>query len=514
MGDKASYPDVFNRFTGGLLTRVPLANLCGAGLSAASGAVAYSHGGPGFSLDDAVILGLYMAVILPVGGIVVRSASQAALGWMAEGRPPTHVEQRKTMLLPWVIAGTSMVGWAGGATIFGIRYALDYSAANTAVAVLDILLGGLTTCGLTYLLVEWSQRPVVALALAGEVPEHTTTPGVRAKLLLSWALGSDVFLLMIGLLYLARSKHQPPSEAAVWYIIAAGLIGGSLVFWVATRSLAAPLVELRRAVRRVQSGDLETRVAVNDAGELGLLQAGFNQMVAGLAERRRLQDLFGRHVGEDVAKRALEQGISLGGERRLASVVFVDIIGSSALARSRRPESVVELLNLFFGVVVRVTAAEGGWVNKFEGDGALCVFGAPGAMVDHAERALRATRTLRRELLALAASHPELDAGIGVSSGLVVAGNVGAEQRFEYTVIGTPVNRSARLADEAKHRLGRVLASEEAVTAAEEHRAGGEATGWLVAGEVSLRGQGDPVLVYEPASAAVGVARQVGLPSR
>ena len=135
----------------------------------------------------------------------------------------------------------------------------------------------------------------------------------------------------------------------------------------------------------------------------------------------------------------------------------------------------------FFGIVVEVVGERGGWVNKFEGDGALCVFGAP---VDHdaceascltAARELQAR--LRREL-------PQADAGIGVSAGTAVAGNVGAEQRFEYTVIGDPVNEAARLCDRAKGVPGRVLASEAIV-----RRAGGdEAARWQLEDEVLLRG--------------------------
>jgi adenylate cyclase len=273
------------------------------------------------------------------------------------------------------------------------------------------------------------------------------------------------------------------------------LIGGTAVLYVAARSLADPLRVLRRAVGRVQRGDLDVEVSVDDGGEVGLLQAGFNRMVAGLRERQQLEDLFGRHVGEDVARQAVEQGVRLGGERREVSVLFVDVIGSTGLAQRQSPDHVVGLLNQFFETVVTAVDAEGGWVNKFEGDGALCVFGAPVALPDHAVRALRAARTIRRELLALAAASPDLDAGIGVSAGTVVAGNVGTEQRYEYTVIGDPVNEAARLTDQAKQRLGRVLASEEAIA-----RASGEARSWAVADEVLLRGRQHPTLVYEPAA--------------
>jgi adenylate cyclase len=125
------------------------------------------------------------------------------------------------------------------------------------------------------------------------------------------------------------------------------------------------------------------------------------------------------------------------------------------------------------------------------------VFGAPMAQDDHATRALRAARTIRREILALSATEAGVDAAVGVSSGTVVAGNVGAEQRYEYTVIGDPVNEAARLTDEAKHRLGRVLASDEAVA-----RSDGEARSWTVADELQLRGRSEPTLVYEPAPSA------------
>jgi adenylate cyclase len=171
----------------------------------------------------------------------------------------------------------------------------------------------------------------------------------------------------------------------------------------------------------------------------------------------------------------------------------VDLVGSTKLAATRAPEDVVALLNDVFEAVVRVASEEGGWVNKFEGDAALCVFGAPAHDEEHAAHALRSARRLREELGRLAERHPGLDAGIGVSSGAAVAGNVGAEQRFEYTVIGDPVNEAARLTEEAKARPARVLASGEAV-----ERAGDEAAHWRAAATLELRGRPDPTLAWEP----------------
>jgi adenylate cyclase len=247
----------------------------------------------------------------------------------------------------------------------------------------------------------------------------------------------------------------------------------------------------------VTAGDLDVSVDVVDASEVGLIQAGFNHMMMGLRERVRLRDLFGRHVGEDVARQALERGVELGGELREASAVFIDLVGSTALAATRSPTEVVIMLNDLFHVVVQAAEAEGGLVNKFEGDAALCIFGAPVTSPNHAAGALRAARALRHEIVELQKKHPELDAGIGVSTGTMLAGNVGAERRYEYTVIGDPVNEAARLTEQAKKREARVLASEAAVRAS-----GDEAARWREVDVIELRGRSQPTRVFEPAQSA------------
>jgi adenylate cyclase len=189
-----------------------------------------------------------------------------------------------------------------------------------------------------------------------------------------------------------------------------------------------------------------------------------------------------------VARRALDEGVRLRGERRQASALFVDVINSTGVAARSAPEDVVVMLNRFFAEVVRAVDAEEGWVNKFEGDGALCVWGAPVRQDDHAARALRAARRLRAALADAA-----LDAAIGVSSGEVVAGNVGTEERYEYTVIGDPVNEAARLTEAAKERPERVLASGAAVQSAGE-----EAEHWHPIAKLRLRGRDAVTEAFAP----------------
>jgi adenylate cyclase len=158
---------------------------------------------------------------------------------------------------------------------------------------------------------------------------------------------------------------------------------------------------------------------------------------------------------------------------------------------SRDPAEVVSLLNAFFAIVVDVVGLHRGWVNKFEGDGALCVFGVPIEDADAATHALAAARELRDRLqLELG----EIRAGIGVSAGRVVAGNIGAARRFEYTVIGDPVNEAFRLTELAKLRPERALASEAALARAEP----AEAKSWLQSDEVTLRGRREATAISAP----------------
>ena len=270
-----------------------------------------------------------------------------------------------------------------------------------------------------------------------------------------------------------------------------GLAVGLYLSMLSARAVADPVNSLRKAVEEVQDGELDIEVPVYDASEIGQLQAGFNSMVAGLRERERIQDLFGRHVGEDVAHAALEQGIELGGERREVAVLFTDVIGSTELAAERPPEEVVELLNSFFGLVVDVVDEHGGWVNKFEGDAALAVFGAPIPLEQAPSAALAAARELAERL---PREVEGLEAAIGVSAGEVVAGNVGDERRFEYTVIGDPVNEAARLTELAKERSPHVLASDSILERASEP----ESERWRLDGTVTLRGRSEQTRLAEP----------------
>jgi class 3 adenylate cyclase len=262
--------------------------------------------------------------------------------------------------------------------------------------------------------------------------------------------------------------------------------------WILSWLTATPVRSVREALKRVQRGDFDTELVVFDGTELGQLQRGFNKMVVGLRERERVRDLFGQHVGKEVAALAEKQRPQLGGEERHAAVIFVDIIGSTSLVTSRPATEVVTLLNRFFEVIVEEVDRHHGLLNKFEGDAALAVFGAPVSLDDADGEALAAARAMAERLRV---EVPECQAGIGVASGQVVAGNIGAKDRFEYTVIGEPVNEAARLCELSKEIDGHLVASSTAVNRAHES----EAARWSLGESVTLRGHDEPTRLATPA---------------
>lgn len=445
-------------------------------------------------LVNVIVTAFYITTATILGTVWGTKRLRSLRQWLRSDRPATEEEKITVLRAPYRIVGVHAVLWSVAAILFGVLNWTQYSHELGQRVGTTILLGGLTTCAIAYLVTERGLRPAAARALAEGVSERTVVPGVKARALLAWLLGTGIPL--VGLILIALSTliegDFNADELALTVLSLAGiaLAIGFYVSVLAARAVADPIRAVQEALAEVERGNLDVEVSVYDGSEVGLLQAGFNRMVAGLRERERIHDLFGRHVGEDVAKAAMEQEVELGGEAREVSVLFVDVVGSTKLASERPPQEVVDILNSFFGVVVDVVRKHGGWVNKFEGDAALAIFGAPVPLPDHAGRALAAARELRERL---AGGINGAEAGIGVSSGEVVAGNIGEARRFEYTVIGDPVNETARLTELAKTEGG-VLASGSALERASED----EAAHWELGEAVELRGRSQPTRLAKP----------------
>ena len=440
-------------------------------------------------------VGLYVLIAVPIGIRIGLRRFRGVKGWLREDREPDEREQRAVLNGPFRLSLTVGMLWLVAALIFGAIDAL-VDPLNGVQTLIMVAFGGIVTTSISYLLAERLSRPVAARAMAAAGAGRRHGLGVAWRMVLTWALATGVpvvGIVLISVAALASDEHSKLELGiGVMALGATALLAGFIATLFAARATADPIVSVRKALAQVEGGDLDVEVPVYDGTEIGLLQAGFNRMAGGLRERERLQDLFGRHVGEDVARAAMEGGVELGGETREVAVLFVDLVGSTSLAARRPPEEVVGLLNRFFAVVVEVVEQHGGSVNKFEGDAALAVFGAPVAQDDPWTCTLRAARSLCERL---AEEMPDLDAGIGLSGGEAVAGNVGAAHRFEYTVIGDPVNEAARLTEFAKAMDGRAAASGALVSRASED----ERARWRFERAVELRGRESETEVWVPA---------------
>lgn len=443
---------------------------------------------------DAVVAAAYLVVAIPLGFVLSLRRFDAINAWLQGERPLDDSIRLDVVRGPLRLLEVQAALWFVAVPVFGALNGA-YAGALARNLVGTVAIAGATTCATAYLLSERVLRPVAARALASGLPERVALPGVAGRALLAWGLGTALPVLGLLLVAIFSLAGAPASthelSVAILVLGGAAIVVGMLVTLLAAGATADPVRSVQRGLGRVEQGELDFDVPVYDATEIGRLQAGFNRMVAGLRERELIRDLFGRQVGPDVARTALQGGIELGGEEREVGVLFVNLIGSTALAAERPPQDVVALINRFFDVVVHAVDHEGGWVNKFAGDGALAIFGAPVALPDAAGRALAGARRVVAEL---AEAVPECDAAVGVSAGAVVAGHIGATERYEYTVIGDPVNEAARLTELAKGTPGHVLASDAAVARANPE----EAARWTLGETVTLRGRTRPTRLAVP----------------
>jgi len=455
---------------------------------------------PRLGTDDELLLtNLVAAAVFFVTTAVIATtwglkASRRRVRWAVEGRAPTPKEQRATLRTPALMTNINVLFWGLAAALFGTLNGLVDIGLGLAIT-LAITIGGALTAGNAYLLTEFAGRPVSAHALASGPPSvRLFLPGVRTRVLVAWALGSAVPVLGLMAIAVADLAGNTISHTRLSLTIlslgGAVLVFGLFVLRLASRATADPIRAVRAAIERVERGDLDVQIPIYDATEVGLLQAGFNRMTAGLRERERIRDLFGRHVGDEVARAALAGAAELGGEVREVGVLFVDLVGSTSLAAARPASEVVDVLNTLFATVVDVVESHDGLVLQFQGDAALVVFGAPTAHPDPAGSALVAACELVR---LLSVELPDARVGVGVAFGPVVAGNIGAVSRLAYTVIGDAVNEAARLTELAKGLPSSIAASRTAVAGA------ADAGRWDVVDEVVLRGRSTPTVVMTPA---------------
>jgi class 3 adenylate cyclase len=295
---------------------------------------------------------------------------------------------------------------------------------------------------------EGAARPVRA-ALAGNTGIGDAFPRSRptfaAWLGLSIVGSIFTFSAMAAMVAVALDRGREAPVVSV--VIACALtlaVGVPITVGAMLSPSFRPIRDLAQATVRVGAGDYSQRLPVVQDDDLGALVASFNRMQAGLAERQRLHAAFGTYVDPGLAARLLEQGDDVfTGERREVTVMFVDIRNFTPFAEANTAEDTVARLNALFEIVVPAVVNAGGHVNKFLGDGALAVFGAPNQLAEHADAAVTAAVLIQR--LVAERFNRDLRIGIGINTGVVIAGTIGGGGKLEFTLIGDAVNVAARV---------------------------------------------------------------------
>ncbi len=365
---------------------------------------------------------------------------------------------RAIWFLPvWTALFTASVGAVAGATEWRL---VQYGILGAALGFAMALLGMHTS-------VQGAMRPVrAALAadtvIGDDLPRSRPTFGGWLNAAMLGALfGFTVIGAMLGIVWDPAGKF--PVLLVLIGCVAIGIAWPITVGGIVSPSLR-PIRDLASGTERVAAGDYTLRLPVVQDDDLGALAASFNRMQAGLAERQRLQSAFGTYVDPALAQRLLEQGDDVfSGERREVTVMFVDIRDFTPFAEANTAEDAVARLNALFEIVVPAVVDAGGHVNKFLGDGALAVFGAPNDLEHHADAAVSSALLIARRVAERFGA--ALRIGIGINTGKVIAGTIGAAGKLEFTLIGDTVNVAARVEQLTKTTGDAILLTDACVDA-------------------------------------------------
>lgn len=309
-----------------------------------------------------------------------------------------------------------------------------------------------------------------------------------------WRLEADAYKVLAAM----QSKGIMVSLGALALALLVGVVVSSV--------LTTPILDVVKQSRTIAARRWrEVKLASDRGDELGELTRSLGQMAHDLeaseAEIARLAKLRGdlsRYLSKDLVEAIVEgrQEIGLGGERVRVTVFFSDIRSYTTLTEKSTPAQVVEMLNEYFGEMVGIVFENKGTLDKFIGDAIMAVYGAPMRLPDHALRACRAALQMRAALAAYnarreAAGKIPIHVGMGMATDEVVCGNIGSEERMEYTAIGDGVNLASRLEGATKVYGVDILLSE---------LCHAEVEGAVVARELDLlrvKGKKLPVKVFE-----------------
>lgn len=302
-------------------------------------------------------------------------------------------------------------------------------------------------------------------------------------------IGDIVLLTDVTESYKKEMRYLTLTGALLTAITLLVGIGANLLLRRGFRPLDKAIDVLNALARGDTSVDLDLRTDENGRDEVGRIASTVSRFRHSLIEREKIRGLFGKYVPERVAEQVLRQDGALEPQLVTATVVFVDLAGFTSMTEALEPQHIVEILNDYFSEVAKIIEKNNGVITQFQGDAVLAIFNVPLPDTEHAEHALSAARAIVQLMDTRTFGNQKLACRIGITTGEVVAGNVGAADRLNYTVHGDVVNLAARLEQMNKTYGTQVLVAESIVSHIHTDE-------FRLLGNVEVRGKRELVNVY------------------
>ncbi len=278
-----------------------------------------------------------------------------------------------------------------------------------------------------------------------------------------------------------------------------GLLSAVIGIFYIARNLSRPLEALTETVKRIDKGEYQKQNLLTERkDELGTLTSAVNRMSQGLQERDEVRNLLGKVVSPEIAAELLSKDINLGGEKKQATVLFSDIREFTSLCEQRDPKDVLLLLNRYLSRMTDSIELHKGVIDKYIGDAIMALFNVPIDLENAPEQAVKAAQGMVSSLEALnielsKEKVPNINIGIGINTGEVVAGNMGSSHRLNYSVIGDGVNLASRLEGLTKYFGVSIIVSELTAQSCKNIE-------FRELGKVQVKGKEESIRIFEPLS--------------
>ena len=417
--------------------------------------------------------------------------------------------KQRAVQLPLVMATASLSGWLSNLLImiaysFIAKYKLGIAIRLlVTTSAISSLMVGISSFTMVYLILEaLNQRILLPLLFPeGKISTvHTSFRPTFGVLLAMTFIISSLWPMayLINGMSAILINNGIKIHKGLLFISSVLLVTAFLITLMLSRKIVSPLKELTHAAERIKAGDYKTKLHIITNDEMGSLADTFNDMTCALAEKEFMRDTFGKVVDPNVRDYLMKSGVALKGESLEVTVLFCDIRSFTAMSEKMQAEEVVSLLNRYFTVLGKCIAKHNGIINKYIGDAIMAMFGAPIKSETHAQDAYLAALDMRHSLAALneelcAEGKSPLRFGIGIHTGKVFAGTIGASDRMEYTIIGDTVNTASRMESLCKTYKTDILLSEATVLQLGKNLQESKVNFF---DEASIRGKEDKIRVY------------------